>query len=94
MSIPTAQADQITPLEHNLSAGRFQEAEQHQADRGLARPGLADDSQRLAGQDVETDIIYRRLVRFRGKNALAQGKLLDQILDRNQRFGTGVFVAH
>ena len=50
---------QVAPSKRDLAAGRLFEPQDQPADRGLAAAGFADQAERLAGIDVEADVLDR-----------------------------------
>ena len=57
------------------AARRLQQADDGRAGERLARAGLADHAQDLAGRDVEGDVVER------AQRAAAAGKFDDEVLD-------------
>ena len=50
---------QRVPVEEHAAAGRRQEVQQHAAERGLAAPRLADDTQCLTTPNRDVDLAHR-----------------------------------
>ena len=80
-----AQPGQLAAAEADGARLRTRRLQDRPGEGRLARPGLADDAERLARHDVERDAGDRLDDAAAGAAALADDELLDQIADRQQR---------
>ena len=58
-ALPRAQRGDIATLEEDYAAGRFEQAADHLADRGLAAAGFSDQAEGLAAANGEAHVVYR-----------------------------------
>jgi hypothetical protein len=84
------QARDVAPLEQNLALGRVDRAQDRAADRALARARLADEAERFAARDVETDVLHGvddagACVEALDETADAEKRLRHSALHRRQR---------
>jgi hypothetical protein len=81
------QGDEIVAEEFDAARGRLDQAEQHAADRRLAAAGFADQAERLAQGDIETDIVDRAQQGDRPleHDAAAHREVLGQAFDAQER---------
>src|SRR3954454_8177074 len=76
----------VDPPDEHLALGRVEQPSDEVEERGLARPGAADDGQGLAGIDAEVEVVQHRLLRARERELggahlerRRSGELLDAV---------------
>src|SRR5581483_4613048 len=80
------EVEQIAAFEPNAARVRFDQAQHEAADGGLAAAGFADESQRLAGIDVEADAVDRSDESGRPAEQIARRReMLDQVFGFEKR---------
>ncbi len=81
------EAQDVAPAEHDPAAGRLDQAEDRAPGGGLAAAALADQAERLLAPERERDAVHRLHLRDHlAQQALADGEMLLQVGDRQQRF--------
>ena len=83
-----ADGAQVDAVVEDFAAGRFDQPQDRPAGRRFAAAGFADEAQRLAGVDVEADVVDRvHVVDHAGEDAAADREIDLQILYVQQRLG-------
>ena len=81
--VVAAHLGQLPAFEHHRAAGGTGQLHDRPAGRALAAAGLADDAERLATQDIETDAADRVDL----EAGVADGKLDHEVVDAQQHVG-------